>query len=148
MADDIKTPADIAEEAKQAGRDATTAASGLVKDAQAIGSNTVQALRPAMEDAKATAREAADTAKGLASDAKDIAGDALHTARDYARSATAVASEKLGELKAKASDAQVVAARYIADEPVKSVLIGMAAGALFAALVMHLGRGPDRRWER
>ena len=43
-------------------------------------------------------------------------------------------------LFAKASDFQETAARRIADEPLKAVAIGAAAGALLAALLMRRGR--------
>ena len=54
-----------------------------------------------------------------------------------------MAGEKLGDFKTKASDFQATAARRIADEPLKAVAIGAAAGALLAALVMRRGR--DKR---
>ena len=89
----------------------------------------------------ATGREALDAAKGFAKDAQAIAGDAWKTARTYAGQAGDVASEKLGDFKARASDFQETAARRIADEPIKAVAIGAAAGALFAALFLRRGRG-------
>lgn len=144
MADYNKTPAEIENDARQVGRDAANAAQGIADDAKAIGANTVQALRPAVEDAKATAREAADTVKGLAADAKEIAGDTVDSATDYAKntakSVADAAAEKLRLLKLKAADAQTVTAQYIADEPIKAVLIGVAAGALLATLLLNVNR--------
>jgi len=143
MTDDIKTPSQIADEARQTGQNAANAAGQLANEAQANAASTVQALRPAMDDAKATGRDALNTAKALAGDAKAVAGDAWNTARSYAKNAGGVAGEKLGDFKAKASDFQETTARRIADEPLKAVAIGVAAGALLAALVMRRGR--DRR---
>ena len=62
--------------------------------------------------------------------------------RGYAKNASGMAGEKLGTLKTQASDLQATAARRIADEPVKAVAIGAAAGALLAALVLRRKRDP------
>ena len=92
------------------------------------------------DDARRVGQSAAQAAEGLTHDAKDLAHDALNTARGYARSAAGTANEKLARLKSKAADAQATATRYIADEPVKAMLIGVAAGALLATLLLHAGR--------
>ena len=78
-----------------------------------------------------------------AADAKATGRDAWNTARRYTRNAGGVAGEKLGDLKVKAGDFQETAARRIADEPLKAVAIGAAAGALLAAIFMRRGR--DKR---
>lgn len=140
MTDDIKTPSQIAEEARRTGQNAADAAGQLANETRANAAGTVQALRPAIDDTKATGRDALGTAKVLASDAKAIAGDAWNTARSYARNASGIAGEKLGDLKARVSGFQETTARRIADEPLKAVAIGAAAGALLAALVLRRGR--------
>ena len=121
MTDNTETPSPMADGTRQP---------GLANEAQAKNASTVQALRPAIDDAKAAGREALGAAK-------QIAGEAWETTRSYAKNASGVAGEKLGALKTKASDLQVTASRRIADEPIKAVAIGAAAGALLAALVLR-----------
>lgn len=145
MAEDAKTPSQLAEEAKQTGRDAAQAAEGIAQEAKAIGASTAQSLRANAEDAKATGREALDTAKGLANDARDIAGDAAATGRRYAKDAVGAASAKLRGLSNQASELQVACTRYVAAEPVKSILYAAAGGAAVTALLISFMRGSGRR---
>lgn len=126
MTDTTETPSPMADGTSQ---------TGFASETQAKSASTVQAIRPAIDDAKAAGREALGAAK-------DIAGDAWKTAQSYAKNASGVAGEKLGALKTKAADFQVTASRRIADEPLKAVAIGAAAGALLAALVLRRKGGP------
>lgn len=128
MTDNTETPSSMADGASQ---------TGLASEAQAKSASTVHALRPTIEDAKAAGREALGTAK-------EIAGDAWETARNYAKNASGMAGEKLGDLKTRACDFQVTASRRIADEPIKAVAIGAAAGVLLAALVLRRKRDTRR----
>lgn len=112
----VKTPSDIAAEARQTGRDA----------AQAIEGQAAEAL---------------DTARGVAADAKDIAHDASTTGKVYARSAVDAAGRKLGLWQDKVAAAQESCTRYIAQEPVKSTMIAVAGGALLTGLLMAAVRG-------
>ena len=145
MAEDAKTPSQIADEARQTGRDAAQAAAGLTQEAKAIGAGAAQALRSSADDARTTGREAADTAKGLANDARDIAGDAAATGRRYAKDAVQAASAKLRGLSNQASELQVACTRYVAEEPVKSILYAAAGGAFVTALLISFMRGGSRR---
>jgi ElaB/YqjD/DUF883 family membrane-anchored ribosome-binding protein len=142
--DDVKTPSQIAEEARQAGRDAVQAVQGHVHEANQIGRDAVQAIRPNVEDARQTAREAVDTAKGVASDAQDIASDAARTGRAYARDAAnkAVdkASSKFNDFRQQVGQARDNCAQYIADEPVKAALISAAGGAALTVLLLSMLR--------
>ena len=93
-------------------------------------------------DAVAAGVELLDTAKGLAADAKDIASDAAETTRTYASGAVNAAGKKITDLKHKAADLQDASVRYVGDEPVKSVLIAAAGGALLTALfIKFIGGG-------
>jgi len=142
MADDFKTPSQLAEDTKHVGRDAAQAANGIANEAKSIGADAAQSLRPAIEDAKATGREAVDTANGVARDAKEIASDAAETTRNYASGAVNAAGKKITDLKHKAADLQDASVRYVGDEPVKSVLIAAAGGALLTALfIKFIGGG-------
>lgn len=120
MTNDTDTPSPRADETRQTGT-----------------ASEAPTFRPAIDDARTAGREALGTAR-------EMAGVAWGSARSYARNAGGMAGEKLGSLKSKAADFQATAARRIADEPVKAVAIGAAAGALFAALLLRRGRGPRR----
>ena len=142
--DNVKTPAQIAEEARQAGRDAAQAAQGYGAEARRVGADAVQSIRPGLEDAKATAREGADTMKGLANDARDIASDAAATGRAYAKDAVNSAGKKLHDVQGQVQHYKEVCTRYIADEPMKAALISAAAGAALGTLLMSKARGSRR----
>lgn len=144
--DNVKTPAQLAEEARQTGRDAVEAAQGYAAEARRVGAEAVQSIRPSIEDAKATAREGRDTVKGLAGDAKDIASDASATGRAYAKDAVNAAGRKLHDVRGQFERARASCEQYIADEPVKASLISAAAGALLATLLLSALRGGDRRY--
>jgi ElaB/YqjD/DUF883 family membrane-anchored ribosome-binding protein len=120
MADDAKSPSQIADEARQAGRDAAEAASGI-------------------------AGEALDTARGVAADAKDVASDAATTAKAYARNAVDESGKKITSLREQAAQWQASCSKQIAAEPVKSVLLAAAGGALLAGLLLAFDRPARRR---
>lgn len=144
MADDAKTPSQLADEARQAGRDASTAASGLADEAKTIAGDTVQALRSSASDAKATAGEALDTVRGIAADAKDVAADAVGTGRVYAQDAVNEVGRRIVNLRERAAEWQESCAKQIAAEPVKAVLIAAAGGALLAGLLLAFDRSGRR----
>ena len=112
----VKTPSEVAAEARQASHDAVEAVQGH-------------------------AAEALDTAKGVAADAQDIARDAAATGKVYARGALDAAGQKLGLLQDKVAAAQDSCTRYIAQEPVKSTMMAVAGGALLTGLLMAALRG-------
>jgi ElaB/YqjD/DUF883 family membrane-anchored ribosome-binding protein len=140
MADDAKTPSQLADEARRAGRDASAAASGLAGEAKTIAGDTARALRSGAADAKATAGEALDTARGIAADAKDVASDAAETGRAYARNAVDEAGKKFTGFKERAVEWQGSCVKRIEAEPVKAVLIAAAGGALLAGLLLAFDR--------
>jgi ElaB/YqjD/DUF883 family membrane-anchored ribosome-binding protein len=146
MADDAKTPSQLADEAKQTGQDAARAASGVAGEAKAIAGDAAQALRSGLGDAKATAGEALDTARGVAADAKDVAADAVNTGRAYARNAVNESGKKIAGFKEQAAQWQEACSKQIAADPVKSVLIAAAGGALLAGLLLAFDRSGSRNF--
>ena len=126
----------------QTGWDAVQAREKLASQAQAKVSGAAQALDSAIDKSRTTGQDVLNTARDLAGTAKEIAGEAWKKAQTYVTQASGKAGEKLEVVKAKASDLQATTARRIADEPIKAVAIGAAAGALLAAIVMRRGRGP------
>ena len=125
----------------QTGWDAVQARDKLASQAQAKASSTAQALDSAIDKSRTSSQDLLNTARDLAGTAKEIAGEAWKKAQVYATNASGVATGKLDVVKTKASDLQATTARRIADEPIKAVAIGAAAGALLAAIVMRRGRG-------
>jgi len=116
MADETKTPAQLAEDAKQ-----TRLAAG-------------QGFTSLAADAKGVGRDAATMVKAVASDAKALAGDAINTARDSASTTT---KQALDGLKAKAADVQAAGVRYVSEEPAKAVLVAFVGGVVIGALLMR-----------
>ena len=147
MTDDAKTPSQLADEARQTGRDASKAASGIADEAKSIANDTVQALRSSAADAKATAGEAIDTVRGVAADAKDVAADAVGTGKAYARNAVNETGKKITSFREQAAHWQESCAKQIAAEPVKSVLIAAAGGALLAGLLLAFDRSGRRYYD-
>jgi ElaB/YqjD/DUF883 family membrane-anchored ribosome-binding protein len=115
-----KTPAQLVEDARRASHDATIAAWNVAAEARTTG------------------QHAANAAKDAASDSGDIASDAAATGRVYAKNAATAASDKLNELKDRAIELKSRSARYIADEPMRSVGYAMAGGAALMALLVAM----------
>ena len=128
MTNETNTASPIAGGTTHPGQEAAQTMRGWANEAQAEGAKT--------------GRDALNTAKGLLKDAQGVSGDAWNVARTYAKYASDIAGDKLGDLKVKASEFQDTTARRIANEPIKAVALGAAAGALLAALVFRRGRGP------
>lgn len=137
----IKTPSEVAAEARQTGHDAMEAVQGHAAEARAIGQEAAASLRPHLQDARAAGAEALDTAKGVAEDAKDTARDAAAAGKAYVRSAVDAANQKLGVLQDKVATAQYTCTQYIAKEPVKATLMAVAGGALLTGILMSALRG-------
>lgn len=118
--DDVKTPSELADEARQTGRDALNAA-------------------------HFEATQTANAARAVAEDAHDLAEDALQTGRAHGWSAVDAAQRRVSALKdqvtAQACAAQESCTRYIAREPVKATLMAVAGGALLTGLVLSSLRG-------
>ena len=147
MTEDAKTPSQLADEARQIGRDASEAASGIADEAKSIASDAAQALRASAADAKATAGEALDTVRGVAADAKDALADTIGTGRTYAQNAVNEAGKKIVGFKERAALWQASCSKQIAREPVKSVLVAAAGGALLAGLLLAFDRSERRYYD-
>ena len=131
--DNVKTPAQLADEARQLDR--------IAAEARRVGAEAVQSIRPSIEDAQATGREGLDTLRGIAGDARDIAGDAAATGRAYAKDAVNAAGKKLHDAEGRVQRARDACTQFIADEPVKASLIAAASGAVLTTLLMSALRG-------
>ncbi|MBU1359774.1 MAG: hypothetical protein KJ901_13590 [Gammaproteobacteria bacterium] len=144
---EIKSPSRIADEAETAGREAFQATQGYARESKRIGRNTVESIRANVDDARQTGREAMDAIQGLSSDAKEIGKDALNTGRVYARDAVNATGGKIRDLRGRMEDARESAERYVAEEPVRAMLIAAGCGALVMALLLAAaGRRPYRTY--
>ena len=85
--------------------------------------------------------------RGVAADAKDVAADAIGTGRIYAQSAVNEAGKKIVSVRERAAEWQASCAKQIAAEPVKSVLVAAAGGALLAGLLLAFGRSKPRYYD-
>jgi ElaB/YqjD/DUF883 family membrane-anchored ribosome-binding protein len=133
MADDTQTVSQLADEAHQVGRDASTAASDLAGEVKTIAANATEAWRTTAADATATAGEALDTVRG-------VAADAAGTGRAYAQEAVHEARRTMTSLRERAGEWQASCVKHIAAEPVKAVLMAAAGGALLAGLLLVFDR--------
>jgi len=93
------------------------------------------------EQAQSGAQGASDLSRDTAASRKNYSDEgmtsgrqALESAKTYAREAMNAAGDKVGGLKAKASDLKVQGDHYIAEQPVRSVLMAVAGGAALTAL--------------
>jgi hypothetical protein len=136
-----RTPAELAEEARQARDDAIAAAQGYAAESMAIGRSAAQSVRSNFQDATATGAQALDTAERMASDSMAIASEAVDTGRAYAQDAVDAAGKKIGTVRMDLQGLKEKSFQYIADEPVRSVLYAAVGSALLTALVLAIGRG-------
>ena len=115
----IKTPSQLAEEARQTASDA-------IDSTRAYAQNAVNAAGEKVRDLR---REAEPTVEQLAARVQQ----AVQRGLDAASTTSARAQRRLEQ----AAD---VTGRYIADQPVRSVLIAAAAGAVITALIVLASR--------
>ncbi|MEJ8847838.1 hypothetical protein [Variovorax rhizosphaerae] len=143
--DTTKTPSQLADDARQAGRDAAEAAQAFATGTATVASHAAHSIRSVAQDAKATGKEALDNAADVADEAKKVAVDAARTGRAYARDAVNSTGRKMVDWKGRVANANESCARFVADEPVKALWITAIASSLLTALVMTaLGSGRRR----
>jgi ElaB/YqjD/DUF883 family membrane-anchored ribosome-binding protein len=104
---------------------------------QATGDAAKQAVDQLKQGAMDGAREASDTAAREAARIGELA-------RDWWTRNAQVAMNAAGTVKQEAAALTENTQRYVRDEPVKSMLVAAAAGALITGLIMMAARS-DRR---
>ncbi|OUM01339.1 hypothetical protein [Variovorax sp. JS1663] len=115
----IKTPSQLAEEARQTANDA-------IDTTRAYAQNAVNAAGEKVRDLR---RDAEPTVEQLAARVQQ----AVQRGLDAASTTSARAQRRL-------EAAADVTGRYIADQPVRSVLLAAAAGAAITALIVLASR--------
>ena len=88
---------------------------------------------------------AKDAASDYADDAKDTARSAVESTKAYAKSAVSAASRKFDDVRGQVEEVKQKSTAYIADEPVRAVMIAAAGGALLTALFLVAMRGGGSR---
>jgi len=109
--------------------DATQGADSAIRSTQRMANEALSTLSDKVHEAR---DQAAPVINRVAAKAEELARRSADAVRDT--------SQQVKERAYRASDATV---GYIKDEPVKSILIAVAAGAALMALFSLLGR--DRR---
>ncbi|HEX6703558.1 MAG TPA: hypothetical protein VF169_02255 [Albitalea sp.] len=109
--------------------DAAQGADGAIRTTQRVANEALSTLSDKVEEAR---DRAAPVVSRVAAKAEELARRSADAVRDT--------SQQVKERAYRASDLTV---GYIKDEPVKSILIAVAAGAALMALFSLLGR--DRR---
>lgn len=111
-----------------------------------------QAANTANDAIKSTQRAANSTLDNLASTVQDLRKQAVPLLNRAAESANAYIQQGLeavhegsDKVRAQARGASARTVNYIKDEPVKSILIAAAAGAVLTALVQIASRSRDDR---
>ncbi|MCY7318838.1 MAG: hypothetical protein LH617_08945 [Ramlibacter sp.] len=111
----------------------TPSTKSLRTSASSYGDDAVNSAESALESTRQLASQvlerAGEKVRDLRYGARDLAGKGLSAATD----ATAAAQRQLSRY----AD---VTGRYVSEQPVKSILIGVAAGAAIAALVVAARR--------
>jgi len=142
--DYTKSPEQLAEDARQTGRDAVDAAQEVTSDAAAIGRDAFTSLEAAGHDAKALGRDALAKAAGIAHQARKVSDDAAETGRAYAKDAVNATGRKIIDWRTQFSRTGEYCSKLIADEPVKAVWIASIASSLLTALVITAARSGTR----
>lgn len=96
------------------------------------------------DEAVSSAESALEHTRHLASQVLERAGekvrDLRYGARDLAGKGYSVATDATAAAQRQLSRAADVTGRYVSEQPVKSIMIGVAAGAAIAALVVAARR--------
>lgn len=96
------------------------------------------------DDALNTAESAFDSTRQLASQVMDRASDKVRDlrfgARDLASKGLSAATDATAAAQKQLSRYADATGRYVSQQPVKSIVIGVAAGAVIAALVLAARR--------
>jgi hypothetical protein len=142
--DETKTPSQLADEARQTGRDAADAAQAFAAGTASVASHAAHSIRSVAQDARATGKEALDSAADVAGEAGKVAADAARTGRVYARAAVNSTGRRMVDWKQRVATANESCARFVADEPVKALWITALASSLLTALAMTAMRGGRR----
>jgi len=143
--DHAKTPSELADEARELGRDAAESVQGYAAAAKQTADLAAQSIRPQIDEAARLGRDAIADARSYARDAGQTARAAVDTGRAYARDAARAAVRKVDDLKAQAGQAKERGARYVMDDPVRAVMFAAAGGALLTALFLAAMRSDPRR---
>lgn len=85
-----------------------------------------------------------EAAQGHVQEAKQSAKTVLEAGRVYSQNAVNAAGEKIGELKGKVDQARKQGTRYVVDQPMQSVLVAAAGGAILTALLLFAMGGGRR----
>lgn len=136
--DNVKSPAELADEARQTARDALEAAKGYAQESGRIGRDAAQSIRMTVDDVKETGAQALDTVGGLAHDAADIARNAGTTSKVYAQKAVSATGRKLRDWQGQVDELKQSCTRYVAEEPMRSTLIAAGGGAILMTLLLAM----------
>jgi len=143
--DHTKTPSELADEARELGREAAESVQGYAAAAKQTADLAAQSIRPQIDEAARLGRDALADARSYARDAGQTAKAAVDAGRAYARDAVNAAGRKLEDLKSQAAEAKDKGARYVMDDPVRAVMFAVAGGALLTALFLAAMRSDRRR---
>lgn len=143
--DHAKTPSQLADEARDLGREAAESVQGYAAAAKQTADLAAQSIRPQIDEAARLGRDAIADARSYARDARQTAKAAVDTGRAYARDAAHAAGRKLDDLKTQAGQVSQRGARYVMDDPLRAVMFAVAGGALLTALFLAAMRSDRRR---
>ena len=88
------------------------------------------------QGASAMARDGAMSQNNYSGEGSTGGRQALESAKSYAREAMTTAGDKVDGLRAKASELKDQGSHYVAEQPVRSVLMAAAGGAALTALLV------------
>ena len=117
--------------------------------ARNLTDDALQSAQSAVESTRAYANDTLDRAGEKVRDLRREAEPAINRltakAQDYATKGYEFAADTSAQAKEKLQRYADVTGRYVADQPVKSVLIAAAAGAAIAAAILIATRNSNNR---
>ncbi|QNK72959.1 hypothetical protein H7F36_17565 [Variovorax sp. PAMC28562] len=147
--DIVKSPSQLADEARGTAGDAFDTAKNFAQASRAVSDDALSSVKDSLQDsaddAKVLGRDAASAARSYARDARQTGKDAIETGRAYAQDAVNAAGKKVADIKDQLSTARKQSEQYIMDQPVRATLIAAAGGAVLTALLVSFMRKSDRR---
>jgi ElaB/YqjD/DUF883 family membrane-anchored ribosome-binding protein len=147
--DNVKSPSQLADEARGTAGDALDTAKNFAQASRAVSDDALSSVKDSLQDsaddAKVLGHDAASAARSYVRDARQTGKDAIETGRAYAKDAVNAAGKKIADIKDQLSTARKQSEQYIMDQPVRATLIAAAGGAVLTALLVSFMRKSDRR---
>jgi ElaB/YqjD/DUF883 family membrane-anchored ribosome-binding protein len=120
--------------------DTSTKNGGLAKTAQNLADTAASTIQSGLGEAKRTVAGAADQVSGKVADIRSDSKPLINKLADSARSISEGIGEGIGNMRDAAGSASDSAVSYTKENPVKAMVIAMAAGALLVTAIRAISK--------